>query len=284
MKNAHFVTDMAIEAAASCGFGELATEHKLAFGIVERSLNIKDDALAKRIGRPRGVYVTYDCSLSLYDSDRAASALEKYISSTLVRLLGTLKKSSPLLIVGLGNSDISADALGAAAVRNIKISAQDFRDSYRQCVCAFVPGVAGQTGLQTATVLSALAERIKPCAIIAVDSLATGTASRIGASYQISTAGIAPGSGVGQDKERIDKSVLKAPVIAIGVPMMLSLRTAIYSFIKDFYSDNDIDEYRLRSELAEHNLSGLQVTPKDIDFLVKNCATVISNAINAMIK
>lgn len=275
---------MAVEAASSCGAGDLATSKSLGYGIVERTLNINDEQLAKRIGRPRGVYVTYDCPQNIADNDRAARALEGYISHTLSRMLGTLKRSSPLLVVGLGNSSLSADALGGAAVEKVNISKQDMRDSYSQCVCAFRPGVLGQTGLQTATVLGALAERIKPCAVILIDSLATGTPSRIGASYQISTAGIVPGSGVGQDKERIDKSVLKAPTIAIGVPLMLSLRTAIYSFVKDCFSEDDIDEYRLRSELLAHNLSSLQVTPKDIDYLVKNCANIISNAINRMIK
>ena len=110
---------MAVEAASNCGAGELAISKSLSYGIVERTLNIKDEQLAKRIGRPRGVYVTYDCPQNMADYDRAGRALEGYISHTLSRMLGTLKRSSPLLVVGLGNRRVTADALGPQVIDQV---------------------------------------------------------------------------------------------------------------------------------------------------------------------
>ena len=143
-------------------------------------------------------------------------------------------------------------------------------------------GVFGTTGIQSADIASAVADRIKPCAVILIDSLATSSVARVGTSFQISTAGISPGGGVGQDKDRIDKSVLGVPTVAIGVPMMLSMRTAIYNFVKEYSEKTgaEVDEYRLRAEMVEKNLSNLVVAPKEIDYFVNTAALVISGALN----
>ncbi|MDE6302553.1 MAG: GPR endopeptidase, partial [Clostridia bacterium] len=118
--------------------------------------------------------------------------------------------------------------------------------------------------------------------VILIDSLATSSISRVGTSFQISTAGISPGGGIGQDKQRIDRSVLGVPTIAIGVPLMLSMRTAIYDFVK-YYSEQigvGMDEYRVRACMVDKNLSNLVVAPKEIDFFVDASAGVIASALN----
>lgn len=95
------------------------------------------------------------------------------------------------------------------------------------------------TGMQSAEIIGGVANKIKPCAVIVIDSLATSSVKRLGRSFQISTTGISPGSGVGLDKERIDKSTLGVPTLSIGVPMMLALKTAIYNFVKDFATGDE---------------------------------------------
>ncbi len=276
-----FVTDLAIEAAQISGAYELSAHEELGFGITKHTLNISNNELAKRIGRERGVYITYDCPSKIYSDSRAAGALRGYITKSLARLLGTVKKSSPVLVIGLGNAEIVADSLGERTALGIDVTRQA-ADSSKQCMCAFSTGVLGTTGIQSAELTSAVVDKIKPAVVILVDSLATGNVSRIGTSFQLSTAGISPGSGVGQDKERIDKSVLGVPVVAVGVPLMLSLRTALYSFVKSFLEqqDMDVNEFCLRERLAEKQLAGLVVAPKDIDFMVANAAMIISEAIN----
>lgn len=282
MKNSDFVTDMAIEAAEAVGLHELSKTTELSYGIVQRYLNVKSTEHSKRIGRERGVYITYDCPLAAFDTERAINTLTGYISTALKGLIGTVRKSTPVLVIGLGNGGIIADALGERTVENVNVTKQYLQSYSKQYVCAMTTGVFGTTGMQSADIASAVTEKIKPCAVILVDSLATSSVSRVGTSFQISTAGISPGGGVGQDKERIDRNVLGVPTIAIGVPLMLSMRTAIYNFVKEYSekSGSGVDEFRLRAELVEKNLSNLVVAPKEIDYFVNTAALVISGALN----
>ncbi|MCM1306258.1 MAG: GPR endopeptidase [Bacteroides sp.] len=282
MKNSEFISDMAIEAAEANGLKELSKRTELSCGIVQHYLNIKSLELAKQVGRERGVYITFDCNRSVYDSERAMRALATYISTAVTGLIGTVRKTTPILVVGLGNGGVIADALGKRAVDGIEVTKEYPTSMTKQCVYAMTTGVLGTTGMQSADIAGAVADRIKPSTVILIDSLATGTASRVGTSFQISTAGISPGGGVGQDKQRIDKSVLGVPVVAIGVPLMLSMRTAVYGIVKDYVSKvgGVVDEYKLRAEMADKNLSNLVVSPKEIDFLVDASAGIIATALN----
>lgn len=284
MAYTQIVTDMATEAAQAANLGELCKLQKLSYGIEQRSLNIKTRDLAKKVGRECGVYITYDCPKTVYENQRHARAAERYLSQTVSSLIGTQKKSAPVLVVGLGNAQIVADSLGQRVAGNIRVTRKNIEVSYStQSVCSLKTGVLGTTGMQSHEVTKAIVDKIKPCYVILIDALATSMITRIGTSFQISTAGITPGSGVGQDKERIDKNTLGVPVLAIGVPLMLSLRTSIYSFIKEYTAAIGCqnDEFRLRENLIKNNLSNLVVTPKDIDVLVEGSALIIANAINA---
>lgn len=280
MDTTHFVTDMALEAAEALGAYDLSKHTELSMGIVRHTLNIKNGELAKQLGRERGVYITYDCPMTVHSVTRVANAVKGYVSRTLSALAGTLKRTSPVLIIGLGNADISADSLGQRTADGIEVTRQNISDVRRQSVCAFATSVLGRTGIQSAELAVAVTQKIKPSLVVLVDSLATGNVSRVGTSFQVSTAGIAPGSGVGQDKERIDKGVLGVPVIAIGVPLMLSLRTALYGFVHEFMQGQPVDEFRLRESMADKKLSALVVAPKDIDFMATNAARIIAEAIN----
>lgn len=131
--------------------------------------------------------------------------------------------------MGLGNRNIVSDALGDKVVSQINV-ARAHDTTAKAKLCAISPGVLGTTGMQTSKIVSAIADKINPSVVILIDALATSCAKRLGCSFQISNSGISPGSGVGQEKERIDKSILGVPTICIGVPMMLSLRTSIYAF------------------------------------------------------
>ena len=104
MFNPEIITDMAVEAAQMSGLGELSKVTELSYGIVQRYLNVKSIELSKQIGRERGVYITFDCPRDMYGDERALAALSKYISTAVAGLLGTLRKSTPVLVVGLGNS------------------------------------------------------------------------------------------------------------------------------------------------------------------------------------
>ena len=281
-KNYGIVTDIALESAQSVGLSSACEAKLLSYGIQKRTLNVKTLEQAKQIGRERGVYITFDCSKSVLESTNSIEYLTKQIAFSLSELVGIVKKSSPVLVVGLGNRHIVADSLGQRCVESVKVTRYVEAGGRKQSVCAFATGVLGMTGIQSAELIAGATAKIKPSCVILVDSLATGSVARLGKSFQISSTGISPGSGVGQDKERIDKSVLSVPTFAIGVPLLLSLRTGIYSFVKDFLDEEKIEanEYNLRKKLADCALSDLIVAPRDVDLAVSLSSKIVAGAIN----
>lgn len=283
MQNRHFVSDVAIESAKMTDFEGMISSKNLAYGIVKRVLDVKTITDEKIVGRKRGVYITYDCPRDCFERSNITAYLTKTLSFGLRELCMATKKSSPVLIVGLGNRHIVADSLGERVVSKINVSARrDGVGTYGR-LCAFAPGVLGTTGLRSRAMIEAIVDKIKPNAVVLVDALATSAPSRLGRSFQISNTGIAPGSGVGQDKEPIGKGNLGVQTYSIGVPMLLSLRTGIYTFVKEFAKEQkiEIDEYLLREKLGDCNLTNLIVAPKDVDFLVETASCVIANAINS---
>lgn len=282
MKNEHFVSDMALESAQSVGFDGAVLSKELGLGIVKRTLTIKNIEQEKRVGRKIGTYTTYDFTKGLHTSKNATKYMSGLLSQSLWELVGTLKKSATILVVGLGNGKIVADSLGERVVSRINVSTQGHGNMRNRRICAISPGVLGTTGMQTADIICGVASKIKPNVVVLVDSLATGTLSRVGKSFQISNVGISPGSGVGQDKERIDKHILGVPTFSIGVPLLLSLRTGIYAFVKELLNEQNVSvsEFALREKLSDTNLTDLIVAPRNIDYLVSVCADVVARAIN----
>lgn len=285
-KNYRFVTDMAIESADALGLDKNIDCVKLLHDIQKRTLRVKTENDSKRIGRERGVYITFDCTKYVFSNATAAKYLTRQIAQSLAELVGMLKKTSPVLVVGLGNRHIVADSLGQRSVEKIKVTRYVRAGLQKQSVCAFSTGVLGMTGIQSSELVAGAVGKIKPSCVILIDSLATGAVSRLGKSFQISSCGISPGSGVGQDKERIDKSLLSVPTFSIGVPLLLSLRTGIYAFVKEFAKDENmqINEYALRQKLADSLLSDLIVAPRDIDLAVNVASNIVSGAINDAFK
>lgn len=284
MINNYFITDLTVEAAEKLGFSDIAKTKKLSYGIEQNFINIKNLDTAKKLQRERGVYITYDCGGEIFENNRACAALERYLSNSIIELSGVLRKKSPVFVVGLGNGEIVADSLGSLTVSKIAVNRQleEVGRLEGQSVCALAAGVYGATGIQSLEVVKALCGEINPSLVILVDSFATSSVARLGQSFQLSTAGITPGSGVGQDKERIDKSVLGVNVISLGVPLLLSLRTVIGGFVNKFIEETGCEknEFKLRSMLVENKLSSLVVAPKNIKFLAELSSGVIANAIN----
>lgn len=275
---------MAADALERHSLSDLAKEKALSCGITQKVVNLKDAALARKIGRERGVYVTFDCAASVLSSERGIKALQGYIANTVSELFGILGRRATVLAVGLGNDEILADSLGCRAVRLLKVSdaSEASRSGARPRLCAFAAGVEGVTGIKTAETVEGVCARLKPSAVIVIDSLATASAARLGTSFQITSAGIAPASGVGGDKARIDKNTLGVPVVAVGVPLVLSMRTILKTFSDDYTAAVGCEgnEYKMRELMAEKKLSGLVVAPKEIKYYVESAANIVAGAVN----
>lgn len=282
MKNEFFASDMAVEVASLQGFEHLVDIKKLAYGIVKRTLLVKNLQQERQISRPRGKYITFDFPQNLNEASQRY--LSKLISQALIELGVVVKQNYPILIVGLGNGNILADALGVRTMQKVAVTT-DY-NVQGQRVCAFSTGVLGTTGMQSADMVSAISAKIKASAVVLVDSLATSNLSRLGRSFQLSNTGISPGSGVGKSKERIDKSILQVPVFTIGVPLMLSLRLGLYNFVKELEKSEDfaLSEFALRQRLANQDLSDLIVTAQNVDFLLARESKIIADAINMTFK
>ena len=294
MQNAHnirmdiadFVTDMAQDALERRSLASLAEEKTLKCGISKKTVKLRDAALAAKIGRSPGVYVTFDCPTPTLLAARDTQTLQNYIAGCLVDMLGVIGRRSTVLVVGLGNDEVTADSLGSAVTDLLDVSPVSPSERRREKVrlCAVTTGVEGRTGIRSADTVAGICAKLRPSCVIAVDSLATSSVKRLGASYQLTTAGIAPGSGVGGDKPRIDKSVLGVPVVAIGVPTVLSMRTVLRDFAHEYAlaTGGEENEFKLRELMADKRLGQLVVAPKEVGFYVCNAASIVAGAINSL--
>ncbi len=262
-------TDLALENVAMDSLPEYVhIEHRgKAFSITE--IIIDDDDALETIGKGRGRYITLECdSLSRFSAEYSEMAEE---------LAAELRKLIPdgdILVAGLGNADITPDALGPQTVSRILAtrhlrSELDYAEEEFLCslrpVSAFAGGVLGQTGIETAEVIRAISAEIKPSAIIAVDALACSDISRLGTTIQLTDTGISPGSGVANARHELSGSIMGIPVIAVGVPTVVDMHTIVRSL-----TDRD----------AEPSMPNMMVTPRDIDRLTERASQLLAFGIN----
>lgn len=258
---------------------------------------------ADAMGKPIGNYITLEIpslSENLKDlNDRTASALAKEI-----RNIAKISNEATVLIVGLGNWNVTPDALGPKVVSRVAVTRHlieyvpEFVEKGVRPVCSFAPGVLGLTGIETGEIIKGVAERIKPDLIIAIDALASRKMERISTTIQIADTGISPGSGVGNKRMSLNHETLGAPVIAIGVPTVVDAVTVAHDtldlmvdtmikqadqgseFFKMLKKMSGEDKYELIKEVLSPFVGDLVVTPKEIDSIISNISEVVSDGIN----
>lgn len=304
-------TDLALEAKESFeGTGVEVSGVVLEEDYDEKSdikvtrVEIINEQGAQAMGKPIGTYITLE-ALSLREFDEGyhrevSEKMAKYIKELLPE-----KENLSVLVVGLGNRDVTPDALGPMAVGNLKINRHIFREPGLEAerlnhsieVSGVVPGVMAQTGMETAEVVGGIIDEIKPDAIIAVDALAARNTRRLNTTIQLTDAGINPGSGVGNHRCGLTKETLGLPVIAIGIPTVVDAATIVNDtmdgLVKAMSSSDKLkslsntlsefnheDKYELIRELIEPKLGTMYVTPKDIDETVKSLSFTVSEALN----
>ena len=229
---------------------------------------------AKAMGKPVGTYITLEApGLSEPDEGYHREVSEK-LAEYLRELLGTEEEKS-VLVVGLGNRDVTPDALGPETVGNLLITRHVVREYGKvalgkekvHLVSGIVPGVMAQTGMETFEIIKGIIEETGPDVVVAIDALAARSSKRLNRTIQISDAGIYPGSGVGNHRNSLTQESLGIPIVAIGVPTVVDAATIIYDATGD------------RNAISP-NLNTMFVTPKDIDETVKRLSFTISEALN----
>lgn len=262
-------TDLAVESFPehSMPDGVHRSTRGSSFSITE--ITIDDDRCFSTIGKGKGRYVTLEgASLSRFSDDYEQMIIE------LAGEIGRLVPEGEILVAGLGNNDITPDALGPQVVSKV-LATRHLRDELDseeerfltslRPVSAFAGGVLGQTGIETSEMVHAIVQQIRPAAIIAIDALACSDISRLGTTIQICDAGISPGSGVSNTRKELSEKIFGIPVIAIGVPTVVDMHTIVRSL-----TGNDPDR----------ELPNMMVTPRDIDRLTERASQLIAFGIN----
>jgi spore protease len=266
-------------------------------------IEILDDKGKEIMGKEKGIYVTIESNLLTFDDEESRNSIINALMEELTKILGK-DKNKRTLIIGLGNWNITSDALGPKTISKVLVTRHLFKTYNKEYdddlseVAALSPGVMGLTGIETSETVKSLVDMINPDGVIAIDALASRKLERVNSTIQISTAGISPGAGIGNIRKALNKEYLKVPVIAIGVPTVVDAAT-LTSDIIDMTLDNLINEsekgkefynmlkslkqeekYHLIKDILEPYDKNVIVTPKDIDEIIDNLSIIISGALN----
>lgn len=261
--------------------------------IKETIIFIKDSRGEALLGKPVGTYITIEGDELCKEDEDIHKLFSMCLREHLQKLLDGCKK---ILVVGMGNRFITPDALGPYVVDNLFVTRHLLSEGIIKNsieLSAITPGVMAQTGIETQEILQALVDKVKPDIVIAIDALAAREPSRLGRTIQICDTGISPGSGVGNDRAKLDKNTLGVKVIAIGVPTVISVpaivNQAVDEMLNFFMSKpggerlelTEEEKYNVSCNFLEKNLISMFVTPKNIDESVKRISYTISEAINS---
>lgn len=259
-------------------------------------ITVKNEEGERILGKPEGVYITLE-GVDLADNDgEFHEEMSALLSEHLEKLLGGRKK---ILVAGLGNREVTPDALGPLVVQNLFVTRHlkeyPFARKMRASM-AIAPGVMAQTGMETGEILRGIIGKTEPEVLVVVDALAAKTSGRLNKTIQICDTGIAPGAGVGNERQEISEKTMGIPVIAVGVPTVISVPAMAGDIMQSFLESlgdekmlniyeswSDQEKYRFMAESLHEELFGLFVTPKEIDEAVKRISYTISEGINRVI-
>lgn len=302
-------TDLALEAKESFEEDDVKIRGVRVEEDVDEELEIRTTTViietengAKTMGKPVGTYITMEApNMSIPDED-----YHREISSVLSGHIRSLMKDGEqsVLVVGLGNREVTPDALGPNVVSNLRITRHVIReygkatlDEEMHMISAIVPGVMAQTGMETLEIIQGVVQETKPDQVIVIDALAARSTRRLSRTIQITDTGINPGSGVGNHRNGINAQSLGVPVISIGVPTVVDAATIVNDTMENLvesmdHSDhirnlggalgtlNKVEKQQMIRELISPHLNTMYVTPKDIDETVKRISYTISEGLN----
>lgn len=254
------------------------TEETTQEGYPVTAVRVLDAAGAQALGKPAGSYVTLELAgLKRRDEDafpRAVRALAHEL-----RALLKLESSAPVLVVGLGNRAVTPDDIGPGAVTHTLVTRHLVEQvpehfGHLRPVSALAAGVLASTGVESSELVRAVAERIRPSCVIAVDALASRSLKRVCATVQLADTGITPGSGVGNHRAALNRESLGVPVIAVGAPTVVDVATLCADVLEE------AGQGELEPEALAGAGGGLMVTPRDIDQSVADLSKVIGYGIS----
>ncbi len=269
------------------------------------TVTIETENGAKIMGRPKGTYITIEASEMDEEDDGYHREISIELAKVIRKLLPVKKEELSVLIVGLGNREVTPDALGPRVVDNLLITRHIINEYGKYAfgknevnrISSIVPGVMAQTGMESVEILHGIIKETKPELVVAIDALAARSTKRLNRTIQVTDTGINPGSGVGNHRHGLNEKSLGVPVISIGVPTVVDAATIVndmmYNLVDAMLKSgafkelgdsldklNDGEKYELIQELLTPNLNTMFVTPKDIDESVKRLSFTVSEGLN----
>ena len=264
-------TDLAMERTVRPGgMGEGVSVHtQQQAGAEVTWVRVSSEKAAERLGKAQGLYwtLTHPKLPHMLPEERMDIAREV---AQMLRMM--LPPQGDVLVLGLGNRRMTADALGDRVVSGILVT-RHMQEERLRSVCAVAPGVLGITGVETAELALGLAERVKPSAVIVVDALAAMETNHIGTTIQLTDTGIRPGSGVGNHRCPLSRDTLGVPVYAIGVPTVVDAATLTLDVLEEA-GKSDVDPAALRGHET------VMVTTRDIDAQIRELARIVGYGID----
>ncbi|VBB06106.1 peptidase a25 germination protease [Lucifera butyrica] len=266
--------------------------------IVINRVDVTTPEAEKMLGKVQGKYITIEAQGLRYKN----TPLQKKVMNHVAQELSSMVQIAPnatILVVGLGNWNVTPDALGPRTVDKIVVTrhlqemlSPELKGGVRS-VCAIAPGVLGITGMETAEIIHGIVGVIKPTVVIAIDALAAASSHRVITTVQLANTGIHPGSGVGNKRFGLTRESLGVPVIAIGVPTVvhastiamdtltiLQERAAFARYLKSMENLSDEEKGTIVRQVLPEALGDLMVTPKEVDRLIEDIAGVVAGGIN----
>lgn len=258
-------------------------------GYTVSRLHIRDKEYEMLLGKPQGTYVTVMCGkIWLMDGEEfsaLADLVAKEIQAMCTGVCGrSVDRGFGVLVAGLGNSDITPDAIGPCSVRRLNVTRhlraidEKLYDTVGRCeISAVFPGVLGQTGIETVELIRGAVENARPDVVLAIDALAARSCERLAATVQLSDSGINPGSGIGNNRKAICRDTVGVPVIALGVPTVVNSATLVY----DVLQQAGIEEIRPELHRVLENGRSFFVSPKESDVITDKISELIAQAVDA---
>ena len=283
-------TDLALEAREIIEGKEeisgviLEEENKYGNLVKVTKMKIESNHGSQIMGKPKGVYITIE------SKEEKKEPLLKAIVEQIKKIVED-KGIKKILVVGLGNREITPDALGPWVIDQlfvtrhlIKEFGQEFQKKYNiHDISAIAPGVMAQTGIESGEIIGGIIKKLDIDGIIAIDALAARKVQRLYKTIQITDTGISPGAGVGNNRKVLNKENLGVEVIAIGIPTVVDAETIVEdrvesSLLKAGFSQKEVDIFI--NQMVHGEDRNMFVTGKEVDEKVKNLSEILAEAIN----
>lgn len=260
---------------------------------------------AKVMGKPKGTYITLEAPHMTEQDEGSHREISVQLAKILQKLIPIEKEKVSVLVAGLGNREVTPDALGPRVIDNMLITRHIIKEYGKYAfgekevnqISSIVPGVMAQTGMESLEIIRGVIKETGPDCMIVIDALAARSTKRLNRTIQITDTGINPGSGVGNHRHALSKESVGIPVIAIGIPTVVDAATIVSDTMNNLIKAmaestqlkslsgsldtlNEAEKYELVRELLSPNLNTMFVTPKDIDDSIKQLSFTISEGIN----